>query len=83
MKDDSMQIFIGEENPIANISKNCAMMVAPYRNKDGERGVLAIIGPKRMQYAKNKSLLEYVKKMLSASSGTTLPMAIVMIKIIL
>lgn len=83
MKDDSMQIFIGEENPIANISKNCSMMVAPYRNKDGERGVLAIIGPKRMQYAKNKSLLEYVKKMLSASSGTTLPMAIVMIKIIL
>jgi transcriptional regulator of heat shock response len=48
------------------------MMVAPYRNKDGERGVLAIIGPKRMQYAKNKSLLEYVKKLLSSTSGTTL-----------
>lgn len=76
MKDDSMQIFIGEENPIPEISKNCSMMVAPYRNKDGERGVLAIIGPKRMQYAKNKSLLEYVKKILSASSGKVITLVI-------
>lgn len=83
MKDDSMQIFIGEENPIPEISKNCSMMVAPYRNKEGERGVLAIIGPKRMQYAKNKSLLEYVKKLLSSSSGLPLPMAIICIKVIL
>jgi transcriptional regulator of heat shock response len=83
MKDDTMQIFIGEENPIPEISKNCSMMVAPYRNKDGERGVLAIIGPKRMRYAKNKSLLEYVKKLLSSSSGSSLPLAIIFIRVIL
>ena len=47
---------------------DCAMLVSPYRDKDGERGMLAIIGPKRMSYAKNKSLLEYVKKLLSASA---------------
>lgn len=63
---DETQIFIGEENPIREIS-NCSMMVTPYRNKEGERGILAIIGPKRMPYAKNKSLLEYVKKLLGSS----------------
>jgi transcriptional regulator of heat shock response len=43
------------------------MVVSPYRNRDGERGILAIIGPKRMEYAKNKSLIEYMKKLLSSS----------------
>ena len=57
------RIYIGEENPIQEIS-NCSMIVAPFQTTDG-RGVLAIIGPKRMHYAKNKSLLEYVQKLLS------------------
>ncbi len=65
LKDGKTHIFIGEENPIHEIS-NCSMVVAPYKNKDG-RGVLAIIGPKRMDYAKNKSLIEYMKKLLSSS----------------
>ena len=59
------KIFIGKENPIAEIS-NCSMMVAPYENEEG-RGILAIIGPKRMQYAKNKSLLDHMRNLLSAS----------------
>jgi transcriptional regulator of heat shock response len=66
LRDGETQIFIGEENPIGAI-QNCAMVVSPYRNRDGERGILAIIGPKRMEYAKNKSLIEYMKKLLSSS----------------
>lgn len=66
MKSGETRIFIGDENPISGIS-NCSMIVAPYENKEGERGMLAIIGPKRMEYAKNKSLIEYMKKMLSSS----------------
>jgi heat-inducible transcriptional repressor len=66
MKDGETRIFIGEENPVAGI-ENCAMVVSPYRNRDGERGILAIIGPKRMEYAKNKSLIEHMKKLLSSS----------------
>ena len=31
--------------------------------------ILAIIGPKRMDYAKNKSLIEYMKKLLNASNA--------------
>ncbi len=64
--DDEIKIFIGKENPIKEIS-NCSMIVSPYQTKEGERGILAIIGPKRMQYAKNKSLINYVRKLLGSS----------------
>ncbi|HAI74334.1 MAG TPA: hypothetical protein DCS28_02315 [Candidatus Moranbacteria bacterium] len=61
------KIFIGKENPIKGIS-NCSMIVSPYKTKEGEKGLLAIIGPKRMKYAKNKSLMEYMKKFLSSGA---------------
>ncbi len=66
LKDGETRIFIGDENPISGID-NCSMIVAPYQNKEGEKGILAIIGPKRMEYAKNKSLIEYMKKLLHSS----------------
>lgn len=65
LKDGETRIFIGNENPIAGI-KNCSMIVAPYQTDEG-RGMLAIIGPKRMDYAKNKSLIEYMRKFLGSS----------------
>jgi heat-inducible transcriptional repressor len=67
LKNDETRIFIGKDNPIKGIS-NCSMVVSPYTTKSGEKGVLAIIGPKRMKYAENKSLLDYVRKLLSVSS---------------
>ncbi len=67
VKTNETKIFIGKDNPIKGIS-NCSMVVSPYTTKSGEKGVLAIIGPKRMKYAENKSLLDYVRKMLSVSS---------------
>ena len=66
LKDGETRIFIGGENPVAGI-ESCSMVVSPYRDRDGERGMLAIIGPKRMEYAKNKSLIEYMKKLLNSS----------------
>ncbi len=68
MRDGETKIFIGSENPIAEIS-NCSMVVSPYRNAEGDRGVLAIIGPKRMRYAKNKSLLDYMKRILGGGGA--------------
>jgi heat-inducible transcriptional repressor len=65
MKEGETRIFIGEENPISEISQ-CSMIISPYKLKNGEKGVLALIGPKRMKYAKNKSLIEYVRKMLGS-----------------
>jgi len=67
MKVGETKIFIGKENPVLQMP-DCAMMVSPYKLKSGERGILALIGPKRMRYAKNKSLLNYMKKILSSSA---------------
>jgi len=66
VKDGETKIFIGRENPIKEIS-NCSMVVSPYRTKEGDRGLLAIIGPKRMKYAHNKSLLDYMKKLIGSA----------------
>ena len=67
LKENETKIYIGKENPIDGIS-NCSMVVSSYRLKGGEKGILALIGPKRMKYAKNKSLIEYMKKLLSSSA---------------
>lgn len=67
LKENETKIYIGKENPIDGIS-NCSMVVSSYKLKSGEKGILALIGPKRMRYAKNKSLIEYMKKLLSSSA---------------
>ncbi len=59
------RILIGKQNPIKELPE-CSMVVSSYEDREGERGLIAILGPKRMNYAKNKSLLEYVKKVLGA-----------------
>lgn len=66
IKDGETKIFIGKENPVKKFS-NCSMIVSPYKLKSGEKGILALIGPKRMKYARNKSLLEYVKRILGGA----------------
>lgn len=58
-----VEIYIGEENPICNID-NCSMIVSKYNLEDGQEGLLAIIGPKRMKYSHNISLIDYLKKLL-------------------
>lgn len=58
-----VKIFIGEENPIADFHE-CALIVSRYEF-DGEKGFLGILGPKRMNYAKNISLVEETKKVLT------------------
>lgn len=58
-----IEVFIGEENPIADF-RECSLIVSRY-DFDGERGFLGILGPKRMNYAKNISLVEETKKALN------------------
>ena len=65
MKDGDTRIYIGDENPIHEIA-GYSMVVSPYKNKEGERGIVAVIGPKRMQYERNKSIVEFVKKYLGS-----------------
>lgn len=74
LKIGETKIFIGKENPVTEMP-DCAMMVSPYKLKTGEKGVLALIGPKRMRYAKNKSLIEYMKKLLSSAAVVIIVMS--------
>jgi len=71
VKEGETKIFIGRENPVNEMS-GCSMVVSPYKLKSGEKGILALIGPKRMRYAKNKSLIEYVKKILGSVAAMAL-----------
>lgn len=62
------QVYIGEENPLArtlpNKRPNYSMVVAGFTFPSGEKGLVAIIGPKRMRYARNVSLVRYVTELL-------------------
>lgn len=61
--DEETEVFIGEENPIKDFSC-CAMIISAWEN-EGEKGFMGILGPKRMNYEKNISLLEEIKKNLN------------------
>jgi len=63
MEEGETKIFIGRENPIKEI-QNCSMIISPYLLESGDRGVVAIIGPKRMKYSRNKNLIDFVKGIL-------------------
>ncbi len=58
-----IEVFIGEENPIGDF-KECSLIVSRYEFDNGA-GFLGILGPKRMNYAKNISLVEETKKALN------------------
>lgn len=78
IKDGETKIFVGEENPIENV-KNCSMIVSSYQRSDGERGLLAIIGPKRMKYQKNKGLIDLMRKMLGKGNYIAVFLIIILI----
>ena len=63
------QTFVGRESPVP-LSENVSMIVSHVRLPDGKKGIVGIVGSKRMKYAKNISLLEYVAKLLGG--GLTL-----------
>ena len=65
-----VEIFIGKENPISGADE-CSMVVSRYNLKGGEEGMLAIIGPKRMKYSRNISLIDYIKKLLGGGIAVT------------
>ena len=60
------EIFIGKEGPIGGVDE-CSMVVSRYNLEGGEQGILAIIGPKRMKYSRNVSIIEYFKKLLGGN----------------
>ncbi len=55
-QEDGIHIYIGSEN---NLDEDVTIIKTKY-NIDGEEGTIAIVGPKRMEYDKVVSLLEYL-----------------------
>lgn len=56
---ESVDIFLGADNPV---SEYCATVVTRYRN-DATGGVMAILGPQRMDYQRNYQLLKYARQL--------------------
>ena len=63
-----VETFIGREAPVPFTSE-CSLVVSRVNLPSGKQGLIGIVGPKRMQYARNISLLEYVSKLLSSGVG--------------
>ncbi|MCR5665357.1 MAG: heat-inducible transcriptional repressor HrcA [Eubacterium sp.] len=56
-----IQVYIGNESPMANM-KDCSIVTATYNLGDDMKGMVGIIGPKRMDY---KNVMENLKTLRS------------------
>jgi heat-inducible transcriptional repressor len=56
-----VRILLGEESPMG---KRLATVIVRHQLPNGEIGVLSIVGPLRMNYARNVALLEEAKRIL-------------------
>ena len=56
-KELGIQVYIGEESPVESM-KDCSVVTATYRIKEGVYGKIGIVGPKRMDYEKVVGTLE-------------------------
>jgi transcriptional regulator of heat shock response len=60
--DDSVRVYIGEENLIEQF-QSCSMLITRYKLGDRE-GFLGILGPMRMRYSYNTAALEQARDFL-------------------
>lgn len=71
--DSHVKILIGPENVVEEL-QDSSVIVASYNIGDDSQGLLGVIGPTRMDYAKIAAKLEYIANGLSALfSGSVLP----------
>ena len=70
MGDDNTKILIGPEN-VADELKDTSVVLASYDIGDGLKGVIGVVGPTRMDYAKVAAKLSYVADGLSKLFGQT------------
>ncbi len=68
MGDGDTTILIGPEN-ISNALKDTSVVMASYDIGDGMRGVIGVVGPTRMDYAKVTARLSYFAESLSRMFG--------------
>lgn len=67
-REDPMSILIGPEN-VADALKDTSVVMASYDIGEGMRGVIGVVGPTRMDYAKITARLSYLAEGLSRLFG--------------
>jgi len=58
-----VKVYIGGEGPVKNM-QNCSLVTANYEMRDGMKGVIGVIGPKRMDYEKVMNTMQGLKEQL-------------------
>jgi heat-inducible transcriptional repressor len=61
-----IEVFIGKENRGKQFN-NFSLVISKCRTKEKEKGIIGILGPKRMDYAKNIALVDLMKDMINKS----------------
>jgi heat-inducible transcriptional repressor len=59
-----VQVLIGEENPLSDLS-HCSLVASRYGSGRDVAGMVGIVGPRRMPYAKGIALVDYLAKVLT------------------
>jgi transcriptional regulator of heat shock response len=60
--EDEIKVLLGKKNPF---SESCGAVVSKYRGKNKKAGLIAVLGPMRMDYGKNIALVQEVKNLLN------------------
>ncbi|MGH7745166.1 MAG: heat-inducible transcriptional repressor HrcA, partial [Candidatus Dormibacteria bacterium] len=58
-RDSGVQIMIGRENNLAELSR-CSLVLTTYRSGGDRRGTIGVLGPTRMPYAQVAPRVRYV-----------------------
>ncbi len=61
---EGVQVIIGSENPI-NELRGLSIVASTYKDKDRNMGVIALLGPKRMDYSRAIHMVDNVAKLIS------------------
>ena len=66
---DAMRIFIGSENRLFSLSGS-SVIASPYRDREGRVvGVLGVIGPTRLNYARVVPMVDFTARSLGKRFG--------------
>lgn len=74
-KAKEVQVYIGNEHSLTR-EVDCSLVVSDFELPSGGRGRVAVLGPTRMKYGKNISLVSFLSKLLG---GVSVVLLVVMI----
>jgi heat-inducible transcriptional repressor len=66
---DGVTVVIGDENPVEDL-KGLSVITATYKEGERPMGVIALVGPRRMNYAKAMSMVDVVARCVSKTLGS-------------